>query len=125
MPQGDDVHNPNPSRSLKVIEAPLDPANQSLAEALRTTFRILKFFMVVLVVLFLASGAIVVDQNEQAVVFRFGRPVGGVRVGVVKRAAQLRLGLALIADEEVAASGSEAHAGDAQPAGCVPSCGGQ
>ena len=71
--------NPHPTRSLKAIEAPLDPANQSLADALRTSFRILKFAMIILVILFLASGTFVVEQSEQAMVLRLGDPVGSVR----------------------------------------------
>lgn len=59
--------------------APRDTAGQSLADALRTSFKILKMGMVVLVVLFLASGTFVVEQNEQAVVLRLGTPVGDVR----------------------------------------------
>ena len=60
-------------------EERVDGANQSLADALSTSFSILKAAMVVLVVLFLASGAFVVEQNEQAIVLRLGKPVGGIR----------------------------------------------
>lgn len=75
-----DTHaEPHPTRTLKTFEAPLDPANQSLADALRTSFRILKLAMIVLVILFFATGAFVVEQNEQAIVLRLGRTVGGVR----------------------------------------------
>jgi len=56
-----------------------DSAGQSLTDALSTSFRILKLAMVVLLVLFLASGTFIVDQNEQAIVLRLGKPVGGVR----------------------------------------------
>ncbi len=54
-------------------------ANRSLADALSTSFRILKSAMVVLVILFIASGTFVVEQNEQAIVLRLGKPVGAVR----------------------------------------------
>ncbi len=57
----------------------IDPANESLADALRTSFRILKLAMIVLVVLFLPSGTFVVEQTEQAIVLRMGKPVGRVR----------------------------------------------
>jgi len=60
-------------------EAPMDAANQSLADALRTSFRILKLLMVVLVALFLLSGVFTVEQNEEAVVLRLGRLSGDVR----------------------------------------------
>ncbi|MBN2455092.1 MAG: protease modulator HflK [Sedimentisphaerales bacterium] len=60
----------------------LDPAGRSLAEALRISFGILKFIMVVLVVLFLASGFRTVGPDEQALVLRFGkiRTVGQERL---------------------------------------------
>jgi modulator of FtsH protease HflK len=54
-------------------EMPLDPANQSLADALRMSFRILKFVMVALVIVFLFSGITIVDQRQVAVLSRFGR----------------------------------------------------
>ncbi len=59
---------------------PFDPAQQSLADALKTSFRILKFAILVMVVLFFASGMFMVEQNEQAIVLRLGKPdSAGVR----------------------------------------------
>jgi len=51
----------------------LDAAGKSLAEALRVSFAILKVIMVVLVVVFLASGFRSIEPDEQALVLRFGR----------------------------------------------------
>jgi len=51
----------------------LDAAGRSLFEALRISFVILKVIMVVLVVVFLASGFRTVGPDEQALVLRFGR----------------------------------------------------
>lgn len=51
---------------------PLDAASQSLADALRQSFRILKGIMGVLVVLYLASGIKFLEPNESAVIFRLG-----------------------------------------------------
>ena len=45
-----------PDSSLPVIEEPLDPANQALADAMRLSFRILKVAMFFLVVLYFFSG---------------------------------------------------------------------
>ncbi|HRX85889.1 MAG TPA: hypothetical protein P5572_12800, partial [Phycisphaerae bacterium] len=53
-------------------DVPLDAASESLASALRASFRILKLIMFVLVVLFCFSGVKCIDENEQAVVVRFG-----------------------------------------------------
>ena len=61
------------------MQSPLDAAQQSLGDALRTSFKILKLAIIVLVILFLASGAFVVEQNEQAIVWRLGKPAGGGR----------------------------------------------
>ncbi len=59
-----------------MIEEPLDPANQSLADALRASFRVLKLIMLGVVILFLGSGTFRVDQNEVVVLSRFGKQVG-------------------------------------------------
>ena len=60
----------------------LDVAGRSLFEALRVSFIILKVIMIVLVVLFLASGFRTVGSDEQALVLRFGkiRGVGDQRI---------------------------------------------
>lgn len=55
---------------------PVDPGSQALAEALRSSFAIVKFVMVALVVVFLASGFFQVGPQEQAIILRFGKPVG-------------------------------------------------
>lgn len=51
----------------------LDAAGKSLSEALGISFIILKIIMIVLVVVFLASGFRTVGSDEQALVLRFGR----------------------------------------------------
>jgi membrane protease subunit HflK len=51
----------------------LDAAGKSLSEALRISFNILKGIMVVLVVIFLASGFRTVGSEEQAIVLRLGK----------------------------------------------------
>lgn len=51
----------------------LDAAGKSLSEALRISFIILKIIMVVLIVVFLASGFRTVEPDEQALVLRFGK----------------------------------------------------
>jgi len=54
----------------------LDPAQKSLADALRVSFLILKTIMLLLVVYYLfISGLFNVEQNEEAVRLRFGRIV--------------------------------------------------
>lgn len=53
----------------------MDPANQSLAEALRITYRLLQWAMVVLVVLYIGSGFQSVKTNERGVRLLFGRVI--------------------------------------------------
>jgi modulator of FtsH protease HflK len=53
-----------------------DAGSQALAEAMRSSFAIVKFVMVVLVIVFLASGIFQVGPQEKAVILRFGKPVG-------------------------------------------------
>lgn len=73
---GSDQHS---HRTLNVPDAPLDAANQSLADALRASFNVLKAIMVVLVVMFCFSGLTCVQEDQQAVVLRFGNLSGGAR----------------------------------------------
>jgi len=53
-----------------------DPARQSLSDALRVSFFLLKIIMLVLLVAYLASGIFWVAENQQVVRLRFGRIVG-------------------------------------------------
>lgn len=54
----------------------MDPANQSLREALRLSYRVLQVVIVVLLVVFVFSGFQQVDTQETGVMLRFGRIVG-------------------------------------------------
>ena len=74
---------PNQLPQPETAEPSLDPAQQSLADALRLSFGILKIVMIVLAVFFLGSGLFTVDQKQAALVLRFGRPIGGVANPVV------------------------------------------
>jgi len=60
----------------------LDAASKSLSDALRISFAILKVIMIVLVIVFLASGFRTVGPDERALVLRFGkiRGVGEDRI---------------------------------------------
>ncbi len=53
-----------------------DTGSQALAEALRSSFAIIRVIMVVLVIAFFASGVFTVPSQEKAIVLRFGKPVG-------------------------------------------------
>lgn len=55
---------------------PTDTAQQSLTDALRVSFWVLKALMVVLLVLYLVSGVFNVREQEKAVRLRFGRIAG-------------------------------------------------
>ena len=53
-----------------------DAGSQALAEALRSSFVIVKFAMVALVVIIFAAGFFTVNPGEKAVILRFGKPLG-------------------------------------------------
>lgn len=74
-PQQDEHAHRNPAAA----EAPLDAANQSLADALRASFSILKGIMMVLLVLYLFSNVQCIEGHEQALVLRLGALREGVR----------------------------------------------
>ena len=57
-------------------EMPVDASSQALSEALRSSFGIIKFVMLLLVGLFLASGFFTVGPQERAIIIRLGKPVG-------------------------------------------------
>jgi membrane protease subunit HflK len=66
---------PKPLPAPAPPETPVDAGSQALAEALRSSFAIIKFVMLVLVAVFLASGFFTVGPQQQAIILRFGRPV--------------------------------------------------
>jgi len=53
-----------------------DAGSQALAEALHSSFAIVKVAMLLMVLAFFCSGFFKVESNEQAVILRFGKPVG-------------------------------------------------
>lgn len=71
-----------PQSTGKSAGGELDAAGKALSEALRISFFVLKIIMVVLIVVFLASGFRMVESDEQAIVLRFGkiRGVGEDRI---------------------------------------------
>lgn len=54
----------------------LTAGHQALQDALRVSFRLLRWAIVVLVVLYLVSGFFIVSQHEKALVLQFGRLAG-------------------------------------------------
>src|ERR1035441_5559616 len=75
MNDHDHPHNGQTAPALPP-ETPVDAGSQALAEALRSSFAIVKFVMVLLVLVFLASGFFTVGPQERAIILRFGKPVG-------------------------------------------------
>ena len=53
-----------------------NPAQQSLMDALKISFRLVKVTMFFVIVSFLCSGIFVVKQHESALILRFGKIVG-------------------------------------------------
>jgi modulator of FtsH protease HflK len=71
------------------ITADLDPAQQSLAEALRVSFAILKVAMFAALVAYALSGTFSVGSNEVALRLRFGDYVGAPGERVLERGTYL------------------------------------
>jgi modulator of FtsH protease HflK len=71
-----------PRKKATPPSAPLPPepteeaGSQALAEALRSSFVIVKIVLAIMVVVFLASGFFVVQPQEKAVILRLGKPLG-------------------------------------------------
>lgn len=59
--------------SEAILRDAMDPANQSLQEALRLSYRVLQVVMLVLVVLFVFSGFQTVETRESGVMLRWGK----------------------------------------------------
>jgi len=55
---------------------PVDTGSQALAEALHSSFGVVKFVMAALFIVFLFSGFFTVEPQEKAIKLRFGKPVG-------------------------------------------------
>ena len=74
----DHDHDHGPAKSAPAaLEGAEDAGTQALADALKSSFAIIKVVMAGLVVLFLFSGFFKVEPQEKAVILRFGVPVGG------------------------------------------------
>jgi membrane protease subunit HflK len=72
-----DEHNHDRAHGRPAVPVtPDDAGSQALAEALRSSFAIVKFVMLLLVVVFFGSGFFQVGPQEKAVILRFGKPVG-------------------------------------------------
>jgi membrane protease subunit HflK len=54
-----------------------EAGSQAFSEALKSSFTIVKVVMVILVIVFFASGIFTVPSGGSAIVLRFGKPVGG------------------------------------------------
>ncbi|RLS50504.1 MAG: hypothetical protein DWH87_01875 [Planctomycetota bacterium] len=70
-------------------DSPLDPAQRSLAEALRLSFGILRLVMLALLAAYAFSGLFSVGSNEAALRLRFGRYVGPPGEQVLERGTYL------------------------------------
>lgn len=66
----------NAATGAPVPETPDDAGSQALADALRSSFAIIRVVMVGLVLVFLGSGFFTVGSQEKAVILRFGKPAG-------------------------------------------------
>ncbi len=68
--------HPEPHAPTPPPVSSADAGSQALSEALRSSFAILKVVMVLLLLVFLASGFFTVGPQERAIILRLGAPVG-------------------------------------------------
>lgn len=69
---------PAPSPEEPTPERPVEDANtQALSAALSSSFKVVRFLMLALLLIFIGSGSFIVQPNEVAVLLRFGKPVSG------------------------------------------------
>jgi membrane protease subunit HflK len=80
---------PSPTAVSRPFAPATDPAQQSLAEALRMSFAILKLAMVALLLAYAFSGTFSVGSNEVALRLRFGDYVGGPGQRILERGTYL------------------------------------
>jgi modulator of FtsH protease HflK len=71
-----DHSHPHEPQAPPPSVTPEDSGSQALAEALRSSFAIVKVAMLLMVLAFFGSGFFKVEPNEQAIILRFGKPVG-------------------------------------------------
>lgn len=82
-PEHDHAHHHHEEPDQAAPGEALDAAGQSLADALRLSFRILKGVMIFAIILFVFSGVFIVDRDKNmAVQLRFGRVVDMYREGI-------------------------------------------
>ncbi|HAU37145.1 MAG TPA: hypothetical protein DCX07_05450 [Phycisphaerales bacterium] len=74
-------HNHDPHEEER-IGAPKDPAAESLANALRVSFRLLSVIILIMLGLYLFSGVRTIDANQVGVKTVFGKVVGEVQPGL-------------------------------------------
>lgn len=67
---------PDPIPTKPGNETGLDTAEQSLADALSVSFRVLKGVMFLLMFVYIFSGVIIVEEGNTAVRYRFGQEIG-------------------------------------------------
>ncbi len=79
----DTVGDTGPEKSAPAGKIFTDPAAQSLADALHVSFRLLRFVMIAVVVLFLATGITSIEEQEMGVLKVFGRTVDTKTAGLV------------------------------------------
>ncbi len=72
----DHPHLPSQSEATAGAPETQDAGSQALAEALRSSFVIVKIAMAALVIIIFAAGFFTVNSGEKAVILRFGKPLG-------------------------------------------------
>ena len=77
-------HTEDVIQQERIVREELDAAGQSLTRALQVSFAILKGIIIVLLIVFAFSGIFQVEQDEQALLLRFGKIQGPAEDPVLK-----------------------------------------
>jgi regulator of protease activity HflC (stomatin/prohibitin superfamily) len=76
------MSNENKETDSNLQVEQMDPAQQQLARALRSSFRLLSFLMIVVLILFAVSEVTSIGPNQVGIVYRFGRMEDVVEEGL-------------------------------------------
>lgn len=75
-PDHEQTHKDEAGRGEPAPVSVEDAGSQALSDALKSSFTIVKFVMVILIVVFFASGVFTVPSGGSAMILRLGKPVG-------------------------------------------------
>ena len=80
--RGDHGAKREPAPRTDAPQRPAEAAEQSLADALRVSFRVLTVIMVFIVIAFLLTGVKIIGGTQRGIIMRFGEIIGTAGPGL-------------------------------------------